>query len=146
MTGFRAHSSDCPSVAAFRDRQCVIYDVTVCCAVRAYEWFATLFQPIATPSRSFMHRRLMLLAASALAAALFWPAAPMAAAPAPTPTQADGFAFFPQTGHNVGLAIKRFYDAHGGLDIFGLPLTELFDEDGLKVQYFERARFELHPE
>src|SRR5690349_16716888 len=88
-----------------------------------------------------MHRRLLLLAISAMLAALLWPSAPaQAAAPA------SGFAYFPETGHNVGLAIKRFYDAHGGLDIFGLPLTEVFDEDGLRVQYFERARFELHPE
>jgi hypothetical protein len=93
-----------------------------------------------------MHRRVLLLAASALAAALLWPVAPLAAAPASDPLPATGFAFFPETGHNVGLAIKRFYDTHGGLDIFGLPLTEVFDEDGLKVQYFERARFELHPE
>jgi hypothetical protein len=93
-----------------------------------------------------MHRRVLFLAASALAAALFWPVAPLAAAPARDPLPATGFAFFPETGHNVGLAIKRFYDTHGGLDIFGLPLTEVFDEDGLKVQYFERARFELHPE
>ena len=93
-----------------------------------------------------MHRRVLLLAASALAVALLWPVAPLGAAPASDPLPAMGFAFFPETGHNVGLAIKRFYDTHGGLDIFGLPLTEVFDEDGLKVQYFERARFELHPE
>ena len=93
-----------------------------------------------------MHRRVLLLAASALVVALLWPVAPLAAAPASDPLPATGFAFFPKTGHNVGLAIKRFYDSHGGLDIFGLPLTEVFDEDGLKVQYFERARFELHPE
>ena len=91
-----------------------------------------------------MHQRVLLLAASALAVALLWPVAPLVAAPASQPPPATGFAFFPETGHNVGLAIKRFYDAHGGLDIFGLPLTEVFEEDGLKVQYFERARFELH--
>jgi hypothetical protein len=97
-----------------------------------------------------MHRRVLLLAASALAAALLWPVAPLAAAPAAAPEAATGaapgFAYFPETGHNIGLAIKRFYDAHGGLDIFGLPLTEVFQEDGMSVQYFERARFELHPE
>src|SRR5215211_3355645 len=101
---------------------------------------------LATSLRSFMHRRVLLLAASALAVALLWPSAPLAAAPATQPPPGTGFAFFPETGHNVGLQIKRFYDAHGGLDIFGLPLTEVFDEEGLKVQYFERARFELHPE
>src|SRR5262245_37088985 len=93
-----------------------------------------------------MRRRLSLLAVSALLAALLWPRAAALAAPAAAPSPAPGFAFFPETGHNMGLAIKRFYDSHGGLDIFGMPLTEVFDEDGMKVQYFERARFELHPE
>lgn len=66
---------------------------------------------------------------------------------APPANTASVFAYFPQTGHNVGLKFKQFYDAHGGLDIFGLPLTEVTTdlETGLQVQYFERARFELHP-
>ncbi|MBK9715404.1 MAG: VanW family protein [Kouleothrix sp.] len=93
-----------------------------------------------------MHRPSMYFAAALLAATLAWPAAPAAAAPATAAPVGTGFAFFPETGHNVGLAIKRFYDSHGGLDIFGLPLTEVFEEDGARVQYFERARFELHPE
>ena len=49
----------------------------------------------------------------------------------------------------------RFFDywqAHGGLAQQGLPLSDEFDEvnptDGktYRVQYFERARFEYHPE
>jgi hypothetical protein len=94
-----------------------------------------------------MLRRSSLLAALVLMATLFGPRAPAQAAPHPAPAPPQpGFAFFPETGHNIGLKIKRFYDTHGGLDIFGLPLTEVFNEDGLNVQYFERARFELHPE
>src|SRR6266508_4190704 len=94
-----------------------------------------------------MLRRSSLLAALVLMSTLFGPLAPAQAAPQPAPAPpAPGFAFFPETGHNIGLKIKRFYDTHGGLDIFGLPLTEVFNEDGLNVQYFERARFELHPE
>jgi hypothetical protein len=96
-----------------------------------------------------MLRRLPLFAALVLLATLMWPPAQVGAVPAPAPASAEpspGFAFFPETGHNIGLKIKRFYDTHGGLDIFGLPLTEVFQEDGLQVQYFERARFELHPE
>jgi hypothetical protein len=94
-----------------------------------------------------MPRRLPLLATLTIAAALVLPLAPAAAAPAHAPAAPPpGFAYFPETGHNIGLKIKRFYDSHGGLDIFGLPLTEVFAEDGLQVQYFERARFELHPE
>ena len=93
-----------------------------------------------------MHRRLQLLIV-ALAVLPAWPAVPALARPdVAQPSGGTGFAYSPETGHNVGLAIKRFYDSHGGIDIFGLPLTEVFDEDGVRVQYFERARFDLHPE
>ena len=50
------------------------------------------------------------------------------------------------TGHNVGDPILRFYQRYGGLQVFGYPLTEAFSANGLTVQYFERARFEYHPE
>jgi len=74
-------------------------------------------------------------------------ALPTAAAPAaPQAVQGGNFTFFPETGHNVGMQIKRFFDAHGGAETFGLPLTELVvGVDGLQVQYFERARFEYRP-
>jgi hypothetical protein len=40
-----------------------------------------------------------------------------------------------------------FFDEHGGLDRFGYPLSGfVFQPDGRLVQYFERARFEWHPE
>jgi VanW like protein len=95
-----------------------------------------------------MLQRPSLCAALILIGTLLWsiPPAYAVAPPAPAAAANPGFAYFPETGHNIGLKIKRFYDAHGGLDIFGLPLTEVFSEDGLQVQYFERARFELHPE
>jgi hypothetical protein len=59
--------------------------------------------------------------------------------------------YFPVTGFAVGGAFLRFYDQYGGLDAFGYPISEEFDEvlpDGraYRVQYFERARFEYHPE
>jgi hypothetical protein len=50
------------------------------------------------------------------------------------------------TGHNIGPRVAAFYEQSGGLGKFGLPLTEEFDEEGLRVQYFERARFELRPD
>ncbi|MBX6342844.1 MAG: CAP domain-containing protein, partial [Thermomicrobiaceae bacterium] len=34
----------------------------------------------------------------------------------------------------------------GGLPIFGYPISEPFEQGGRLVQYFERNRFELHPE
>ncbi len=69
------------------------------------------------------------------------------------PTKAiDGQRFFAETGHNLGGAFRGYWEAYGGLFIYGLPLTEEFKErsktDGKEymVQYFERARFEYHPE
>jgi hypothetical protein len=59
-------------------------------------------------------------------------------------------AYFTATGHNVRGAFRVYYDAHGGLMQFGLPITEEFKEaiggQEYTVQYFERARFEYHPE
>ncbi len=57
-----------------------------------------------------------------------------------------GHRYFPETGHSVQGVILRFWTAHGGLPIFGYPLSEERREDGLTVQYFERARLEWHPE
>ena len=60
--------------------------------------------------------------------------------------------FFPETKHNVGPEFSAFWKANGGLAQFGYPISELFtdvnpdDKKAYKVQYFERARFELHPE
>jgi hypothetical protein len=46
---------------------------------------------------------------------------------------------------------KHFYEAYGGLPVFGYPISNLLNEPDaesgqkLTVQYFERARFELIP-
>jgi len=59
--------------------------------------------------------------------------------------------FFPETGHNIAGDFKGFWEGNGGLSTFGLPITDPVTEtleDGKQytVQWFERARFELHPE
>ncbi len=87
-----------------------------------------------------MPRRL-LVCTLLLVALLLPPAARTSAAPAAAPQ--DGFRYFSETGHHVAMQVKRFYDANGGQDVFGMPLTEVFTEDGRQVQYFERARFEI---
>lgn len=51
-----------------------------------------------------------------------------------------------ETGHTLAYSFRQFYEQHGGLPVFGLPLTEVYSEDGIPVQYFERARFEWHAE
>ena len=56
-----------------------------------------------------------------------------------------GERFFPETGHTVSANFLAYWQRFGGLELFGYPLTEELQEDGRAVQYFERARFELHP-
>ncbi len=92
------------------------------------------------------------------------------ASPTPTPTPADApfvplstmprppadpaawnpaapYRFVEETGHNLGPAFQTFYDANGGVEILGHPITEVLleVESGRYVQYFERARMELDP-
>jgi len=69
----------------------------------------------------------------------------------PVPAPADGATFFAQTGHTLRGTFKSYWQANGGLPIFGYPTSEEFVERGedghdYRVQYFERHRLELHPE
>jgi hypothetical protein len=78
----------------------------------------------------------------------------------PPAEQIVGALYFPQTGHNLSditadrrtvVNFGRFWDNNGGLRQFGYPISEIISErleDGntYLVQYFERARFEFHPE
>lgn len=65
---------------------------------------------------------------------------------------ADECQTFPQTGKQVCGRFLEYWRANGGLAQQGLPLSEPFDERSdvngqtYKVQYFERAVFEAHPE
>ncbi|MFN8513872.1 MAG: hypothetical protein U0841_15075 [Chloroflexia bacterium] len=66
---------------------------------------------------------------------------------------AEGLRFFPETGHSISPFFLDYWEANGGLAQFGFPLTEerwdtLPNPAGAccKTQYFERARFEYHPE
>jgi hypothetical protein len=47
----------------------------------------------------------------------------------------------PSAFHLCG-AFLEFWQQHGGADSFGQPLSEAIEHDRLRVQYFERARFE----
>ncbi len=53
--------------------------------------------------------------------------------------------YFPETGHSLAFGFKEFWESHGGVEIFGYPISEEFTENGRTVQYFERARFEYNP-
>ncbi len=58
----------------------------------------------------------------------------------------DGCIYFIETFHNMCGPFAQYWEASGGLKLFGYPLTEPFIEDGVEVQYFERTRLEHHPE
>jgi hypothetical protein len=60
--------------------------------------------------------------------------------------------YFDITGYSLCAEFESFWVANGGLSIFGYPLSDAFEEvnpdtgETYRVQYFERQRFELHPE
>jgi sortase (surface protein transpeptidase) len=68
------------------------------------------------------------------------------------PPGATDCALLAPTGHTLRGAFLAYWGGHGGLAAFGYPLTEEITEanaaDGkpYTVQYFERNRFEYHPE
>lgn len=57
-----------------------------------------------------------------------------------------GCRLFPATGYRVCYAFRQFYERHHGGEFFGNPISNLEMQQGLVVQYFERARLEWHAE
>jgi hypothetical protein len=68
------------------------------------------------------------------------------------PQNRDGCATFNETGHTLCGGFRGYWEANGGLWMFGYPISEEFQEQNwdtgqtYTVQYFERARFEWHPD
>ena len=54
--------------------------------------------------------------------------------------------YFPQQKHSLCYAFLSFFDQYGGVAQFGNPISDIEKQDNIYVQYFERARFEWHPE
>src|SRR5262245_16153918 len=94
------------------------------------------------------HRILRALLAAALVAVALLGSGP---APSRAATSA-ACAAFPETGKTVCDPFLAYWQSHGGLAQQGLPLTDAFSEVNptngqvYLTQYFERARFEYHPE
>jgi hypothetical protein len=64
----------------------------------------------------------------------------------PTPDHA-GKQYFAETGHTVCFSFLDYHRSHGGIDMFGYPITEwFFEPDGRIVQYFQHVKMEWHPE
>ena len=53
--------------------------------------------------------------------------------------------YFKETSHNLTHAFLSYWQNHEGLQVFGLPISEEFVENGKTVQYFERVRLEYNP-
>jgi hypothetical protein len=53
---------------------------------------------------------------------------------------------FAETRQSVCYAFLNFFDANGGISQFGYPISGFEEHDGRYVQYFQKARFEWHPE
>lgn len=75
-----------------------------------------------------------------------------AGAPGQVANNDPGSVLFPETGKRAGGKFLDYWKTHGGLAQQGFPISEEFMEKSdlngqtYKVQYFQRAVFELHPE
>jgi hypothetical protein len=64
----------------------------------------------------------------------------------------DNPRFFSETNHTLGGKFRAYWESHGGLAQQGYPISDEFPERSAlngktyRVQYFQRAVFELHPE
>lgn len=73
-------------------------------------------------------------------------------APNQSPNQEAGSRFFRETGKRVGGLFLSYWASYGGVAWQGYPISDEFMETSdlngkpYKVQYFQRAVFEFHPE
>lgn len=65
-----------------------------------------------------------------------------------TKTTGNDFVYFSETGHNLMGEFLKYYNNNPSSEfLYGYPITEKYiNKDNLEVQYFQRARFEYHPE
>ncbi len=65
-----------------------------------------------------------------------------------TPANTIGYniLLFKETQHSVASPFLDYWKANGDIRVFGYPVSEATYQNGLLVQYFERARMEYHPE
>lgn len=63
----------------------------------------------------------------------------------PAPAPGDNCVYFLLTRQHLCDEFLQYWNSFGGLPVFGYPISQEFTENGFKVQYFERARFEHQP-
>jgi hypothetical protein len=64
---------------------------------------------------------------------------------APDSTQGEDCIYFNLTRQHLCDEFLDYWNDFGGLPVFGYPISQEFTENGFRVQYFERARFEHQP-
>jgi uncharacterized protein YkwD len=55
-------------------------------------------------------------------------------------------AYVRETQHSLAAPFLSYWKSNGGLELYGYPISEPIQQDGMTVQWFERARMEHHPE
>ncbi|MCA1667507.1 MAG: polysaccharide deacetylase family protein [Thermomicrobia bacterium] len=70
------------------------------------------------------------------------PFGPIAVLPPDTPDRRG----FTESGHTIAYALRRFWEAHDGLSLLGLPISEEFGVPGMTVQFFERGELSWRPD
>jgi hypothetical protein len=77
---------------------------------------------------------------------------PAAFIPVANGVSTDAKSFYKETGHYISEPFRTYWNDNGGIPTYGYPISEDFREisatDGKSyiTQYFERNRFEYHPE
>jgi hypothetical protein len=64
----------------------------------------------------------------------------------PSPGAPPACRNYPETRMKVCYAFLDYFDKHGGVGQFGYPISNFEVHEQRIVQYFQRARFEWHPE
>lgn len=57
----------------------------------------------------------------------------------------EDWLYFEETGHGIQGHFLNAFHAYGGLEVLGYPISQPFMDQGLLVQYFQKARMEWHP-
>ncbi|HET9017196.1 MAG TPA: L,D-transpeptidase [Thermomicrobiaceae bacterium] len=95
-----------------------------------------------------MRRALVVLPVLVLLVASLLPSTASAAVAPPAPAAYDtgpSEVYFPETGHHLSLGFLNYWRYNGDVTVFGYPISEEFQQNGVTVQYFQRAVFEYHP-
>lgn len=71
---------------------------------------------------------------------------PTASLAAPTSAVPTNTLYVAQTGHFLKGPFLDFWQKLGGAAVFGYPLSEPFEQNGVQVQLFDQALLEYHPE